>query len=433
MTMIDLVKVNAAIDGSLELLKAHFHRDPKGGGGWYHQLEIPRPGPTATALAMDAYRSCGRRPEHLDECLEFLRHRQISSPDPLTNGGWTNNTSLGHPVVEATGWVTWSLARSRWSYTDKGPDVDAGRHWLAANQNPEGGWGSFQGAPSRVWLTCLAVLGINATCPSDPVLDSAIDWLMTQRNTESGGWGQMLGAPSTTTHTALTLFTIGSARPHWRDDRILHAYEWMSAHLDRANIDDQHARVESYNVHSQGPNGQEVWAMNLLHYGLPWAVSSFLKHPARPPATDIAAGVETILRSRLPVGTWPNIQGGGGHSIWALWPFVEALSSFRNSLQLIPDGNAYLSDGIVILHGKDKNRQDVLGLLRTSRRVSLMRFFARFWPTLLVMASVLLGVIFVWLKQIEIKDYLLGLIVPLGIYAIQEARHRTESSRKHPD
>jgi hypothetical protein len=433
MAMIDLAKVNEAIDSSLGLLKNCFHRDPLGGGGWYHQLEIPRPGPTATALAIAAYHSCARRPEYLDECLEFLRLRQITSSDRLVNGGWANNTSMGHPVVEATGWVTWALARSRCAQIDKAPDVEAGFRWLVANQNKDGGWGSFRSAPSRVWLTCVAALGMTSASPYDPILDSVIEWLMAQRNGETGGWGQVLGAPSTTTHTALALFTIGSVRPHWRDKQVLEAYDWLSTHLDRANIDDQHARVESYNVDTQGPNGQEIWAMSLLHYGLPWAVSAFLKHPVQPPGEDISAGVETILRSRLPVGAWPNIQGGGGNSIWAVWPFLEALSSFRNSLSLVPDGNAYLSNGMVVLQDKSRKRQDILALIRTSRRVSLIRFFARFWPTLLVMASVLSGILFVWLKQIEIKDYLLGLIVPLGIYVIQEIRHRTEAPGDHRD
>jgi hypothetical protein len=416
MAIIDLTQVNEAIDSPLELLKNCFHRDQLGGGGWYHQLELPRPGPTATALAIAAYRSCGRKPEHLEECLEFLRLRQVVSADPLRNGGWTNNTSMGHPVVEATGWVTWALAGSRWPHTDSAPDVEAGYRWLVANQNPDGGWGSFRGAPSRVWLACVAILGIVGASPFDPVLESAIDWLMTQRTGETGGWGQVLGATSTATHTALALYAIGTARPGWQDKRVLEAYGWLCAHLDHANIDDQHARVESYNVQSQGPNGPEIWSTSLLHYGLPWAVSAFLKHPVQPPVEDISAGVETILRSRLPVGTWPNIQGAGGHSIWALWPFIEALSSFRRSLSLMPEASAYISNGVVVLQDRNRSRQDILTLIRTPRRISVMRFFARFWPALLLMISVLVG-----------------LIVPIGIYAIQEIRNVSEGAVKHPE
>lgn len=429
MSMIDLTQVDEAISSSLELLKNCFHRDPLGGGGWYHQLDVPRPGPTATALAIAAYHSCGRRPDYLDESLQFLRVRQVQSDNPLTNGGWANNTSMGHAVVEATGWVTWGLARLRCPHIDKAPDVEAGYRWLIANQNPDGGWGSFSGTPSRIWLTCVAALGMTSTSPYDPALDCAIDWLMAERNGESGGWGQMRGAPTTTTHTALALYTIATIRPGWQDKRVLESYDWLSVHLDRAHIDDQHARVESYNVHSEGAGGQEIWSMNLLHYGLPWAVSAFLKHPVQPPGEEISGGIETILRSRLPVGIWPNILGVGGYSIWALFPFVEALSAFRRSVSLIPSANAYMSNGAVVLQGKGQSRQDIIALIRTPRRLSTMRFFASYWTTLLVTASVLTGLILVWLKDVELKDYLLGLIVPIALYVIQEIRTRTENKK----
>jgi hypothetical protein len=46
------------------------------------------------------------------------------------------------------------------------------------------------------------------------------------------------------------------------------------------------------------------------------------------------------------------------------------------------------------------------------------------------MASVLSGLVFVWLKKIELKDFLLGLIVPIAIYIVQEIRNRTDSSKR---
>lgn len=89
-----------------------------------------------------------------------------------------------------------------------------------------------------------------------------------------------------------------------------------------------------------------------------------------------------------------------------------------------------MADGIVVIQSKTKPKQSLPALLRAQRRFSLVRFFARFWPALLVMACVLAGLVFVWLKQIAIKDYLLGLIVPLGIYAVQEFRHSVANKRE---
>jgi len=338
---------------------------------------------------------------------------------------------MGHPVVEATGWVTWALTKARCGYlVAETPDAGKGYRWLVANQNPDGGWGSFSGAPSRVWLTCVAMLGIAEASPHDPVLDPAVDWLMSQRHGEAEGWGWMSNSPATTTHTAMALYSIMSIRSGWADRRVIDGYEWLVEHLDTAHVDDQHARIEGYNVQAIGSHGPEVWATNLVHYGLPWAVSALLKHPAAPPGEDISAGIETILRTQLPSGSWPNIQGASGASIWALWPFVEALSSLRRLVSLVPAANVLMAKGVVIIQSKEKNRYSLSALIRAQRRFSIGRFFGRYWPAMLVMFSVLAGLIFVGLKQVAIREFLLGLIVPVGIFVIQEVRHRSEVDQR---
>jgi Prenyltransferase and squalene oxidase repeat len=431
MEIIDVDKVNLAIENALELLGNSFHASPLGGGGWYHQLELPEPGPTATALAVATFLSCDRKPEHFNESLEFLRIRQVTSSDSLLDGGWSVNTSIGYPVVEATGWVTWMLAKARCAYlVPTAPDVGRGYRWLTQNQNQDGGWGSFAGAPSRVWLTCIAMLGIAQASPYDAALDRAIEWLMAQRDDRAGGWGAMLHAPCTTTHTAMALYTITGIRPGWSDRRVMAAYTFLTEHLDTVHVDDQHARVESYNVQANGPHGPQTWSANLLHYGLPWAVSALLRHPVEPPGDSISAGIDTILRTQMQSGSWPNIQGAVGSSIWALWPFIEALAGLKRLVSLVPAADVMMGNGVVIIQSKSQTRQSTLALLRSQRRVSVTRFLARYWSAILVTASVFTGLVFVWLGQIGIRDYLLGLIVPVGIFAIQQIREQGQRGRE---
>ncbi len=69
------------------------------------------------------------------------------------------------PVVEATGWIARFLARARCDLRDDAPDTKRAYQWLLRNQNPDGGWGSLHGCPSRVWLTCLALRALSQLNP----------------------------------------------------------------------------------------------------------------------------------------------------------------------------------------------------------------------------------------------------------------------------
>ena len=302
--MTGLDKVDEVLRKSLVLFGSTFHKSSLGGGGWYHQLAEPEPGPTATALGAATFHICGTQNDHFTDALEFLRVRQVTSPDCRVDGGWAVNTSQGYPVVESTAWVAWFLGLVRCGHLSQSPDLAKARAWLINNQNGDGGWGSFHGAPSRISLTCLAARGLAQLDPYAPELDKAIEWLVGQRIPDPCAWGESRTQAPTTTHTAMVLLTIRSVRPSWCDDGILHAYEWLAANLDTGTIDDENSRVETYNVYA---TDSKPWSMQLLHYGLPLALSALMRHPSCPPSAQIEHGYETIMSTQLPSGSWPNI------------------------------------------------------------------------------------------------------------------------------
>ncbi len=149
MDRIDLAAVDECVKRSLAVLERTYRSGPEGVGGWYHQMESTVPGPSATAVGMTSFLMLGQPFGHLDECLRFLRERQVSSADPAVDGGWAVNTSLGQPVTEATGLVARALGVGRLALVPGAPAADRALSWLHANQNGDGGWGGRCAGRSR--------------------------------------------------------------------------------------------------------------------------------------------------------------------------------------------------------------------------------------------------------------------------------------------
>lgn len=133
---IDLANLENCVDRSLDLLRRTYI-STRGQGGWYHSLESERPGPSATGVGLSSFMIHRRPFEHRDECLGFLRERQITSADPLVDGGWAVNTSFGQPVTEVTALISRLLAVTRMTLVPRAPSAKRALDWLLRNQNPD--------------------------------------------------------------------------------------------------------------------------------------------------------------------------------------------------------------------------------------------------------------------------------------------------------
>ncbi|MYW62565.1 hypothetical protein GTY65_00495 [Streptomyces sp. SID8379] len=422
---VDLSRTEQALENALSFMRNRFRPGQgTGAGGWYHQLDAAVPGPTATAVGVDMFQRVGAPFDHFAECLGFLRERQARSADTRVNGGWSTNTSLGHPVMEATGWVAYVIGTARTGLVGNGPDARAAYEWLVNNQNTDGGWGSLVGCPSRVWLTCLGLRALHQLNPYAEAITTGLEWLMAARG-EPGGWGEIPGRPPTVTHTSFALVTILELRPQWNDTRTLPAFEWLTAHLDPTRLDDGDARVESYNTSFLDSNGASVvWQTVMPHYGLAFAASALLRHPKGAPAELIADAFKTITSGQLPSGAWPNVHGGSGESIWSVAPFVNALADLRRVSPAMASDHILWSPSLVVIQRADAGDQPLTAIIRAQRRARFVRAFGRHWSVGLLSLSALLGTLFVGLGRFSWQDFTLGLILPLGLFATEQYRNR---------
>jgi squalene-hopene/tetraprenyl-beta-curcumene cyclase len=129
--------------------------------------------------------------EKMKAALKYLQDTQM--PDGSWFGRWGVNYVYG----------TWSVlcALNAAKLDPKGPMVRKAVDWLAAIQNPDGGWGedcdsydlAYEGytpAPSTASQTAWALLGLMAVGEVDsPAVERGMAWLQTNQQ-DDGLWGQ---------------------------------------------------------------------------------------------------------------------------------------------------------------------------------------------------------------------------------------------------
>jgi hypothetical protein len=426
MDRIDLSALETRVERSIQLLHRTFQTSPTGGGGWYHDLESGPPGPSATSVGLACMVLIARTDTHVADALAFLRARQVDSTDVLLDGGWAVNTSAGVPVTECTALVSWLLARARCFLTGSGPDMARALRWLVHNQNPDGGWGSLRGQPSRTWLTAIAVLALAQLAPRHEAGRRGVGWLTGPGVANGEAWGERPGKPPTMTHTAFALTALveaGAALDHAVVER---GYRWLEANIDPRRLHDDAARFESYNVNLVRADGSALtWVSALWHPGLPYAVSALARGPQGAAGPAFFRAVVTIIAAQRNDGRWPGTDSAAQASIWDVWPYLDALSDVMAG-PLVRKGDALtlLAPGAVIVQREAVSGTDPVRILAVAARSRRRALLKRHWASLLLLVSVLAAVtaaVVGWLTWTEVAW---GLGIPLLLLVIQEARQR---------
>lgn len=419
-----LRRVDDALHRCQLVLDKHYHGNEHG-NGWYHRLSSDRPGPTATALGLHFLQLRGVRFRHRDAALAFLARRQVAS------GGWAINTSVGLPVVEATAWVTRFLGATG-AATIRGaaavPDVGAACAWLRDNQNDDGGWGSFRGEPSRVYLTALALRALLSVQPDGGAsAERGAEWLLAARASE-GAWGVTVSASPTLIHTAMAVLALAQGTQRRHDD-LVGGYAWLRAAYDPDRLVDERSRVESYNATATVAGEPVTWHNSLPHYSAPFVLQALLTDADRRVDETVLRGMNTLLATQNESGHWPNIDGGTEPSMWCLFPFGEALHAFRANPLLAGPGTVRAAGSVVLVSDADTPAKDLARVLGPSRWQRLRRVARRQWATATVAVFLVVGGALAALHVIAVRDFLLSLVFPVVLLFAQEIAHRTGDSR----
>ncbi|QXJ20074.1 terpene cyclase/mutase family protein [Actinomadura graeca] len=426
--VIDMAVLASRLEESLDVLRDTYAPALGAGGGWYHELARPEPGTTATALGLLAFVETGRPFEYFHEGLALLAARQCSSGDVLRDGGWATKTSLGMPVVEATGWIARFLARARCDLREDAPDLRRAYRWLLQNQNPDGGWGSLRGCPSRVWLTCVALRALSQLNPHDAAVDRGVEWLTADRTAHRPAWGPTPAAGPTVTHTAFALVTLAEARPDLKTERILDAYDWLLGHLDPA---DGHTWIETYDVSPHGAGSKPVWRLALWHYGLPIALIALLRDPRGPHGPTVARVFRALVRGEITDPRWTGYPGSGRTSLWTLWWRLESLVALtRVPLAGAADILHWLPDATVVQRAHARERP--LGALLPHRRLTPVGLVRRHWSALLLTLICLVSALGAAIGTWGWRDFWLSVILPIVLATVDLSVKRRRAPRGVP-
>ncbi|MFJ8729945.1 prenyltransferase/squalene oxidase repeat-containing protein [Streptomyces bauhiniae] len=411
--------LTASIDRALGCLRHNF-RTVRGAAGWYHYLDDPSPGVTASAVGLFCFSVAGVRFERTPDVVAYLLSQQRASGDS-TNGGWSVRTTNGFPIAEATSWVVRALSRPGTGVLG-GEALARGAEWLRANQNVDFGWGSYLGQPSRVFHTALNMLALQESGAGADALAGAQRWLIDGQNARTPAWGPTPGAEPTMLHTSIALMALSRTPGALSANTMRQTAEWLLERIEPGVHVERSTTVEEYDVPYADGDIQAVFQNSLPHFAGPLALSAILSTGVVDPLQQkVFDSVNAIMDTQLEGGHWELPRSPMRPSVWALWPFVSALSSARSAILSTPRAKAaLLFPGCAIVQSEDVAQdltrrlliQNALFDWVRNRKVVLALWLVAAVTTGVPVALLLTG-------TFSVKDFLTALIFPVLLMVFQ--------------
>jgi hypothetical protein len=174
-----------------------------------------------------------------------------------------------------------------------------------------------------------------------------------------------------------------------------------------------------------------MWENAIWHHGLPFAISALVRQTGAVRFDLIAFSVRTLIATQLDDGRWPSADGSAAFSVWAVWPFLEALADTRTHLalhsgQVLTPLSAHTA---MIQDGPDREVTPQR-LLSISRWRSRRRWLRRNWATATIGLLLAAGAALVVTGLFDAQEVGFGLVVPVILLAIQVAMTSNRSAEQ---
>ncbi|MBP1785266.1 prenyltransferase/squalene oxidase repeat-containing protein [Micromonospora chalcea] len=411
--------LSESIDRALSCLRVNF-RSPEGTAGWYHFLDDPNPGITASAVGLFTFRIAGQEFERADEIIKYLVDQQIVDPDGGA-GGWAVRTTNGFPIIEATAWVVRALSPPGTGRLAASDALRGGVRFLEENQNTDFGWASYAGQPSRVFHTALCMLALQECGGPPHVIDNAKKWLIGAQSPDAPAWGPLPGAPPTLLHTSFALLALSQLEGALSVNTISKTTDWILERLEAGEHVERSSTVEEFDVPYPDGDRQTVFQNVLPHFAGPIAVTALLAAGVDPLQPKLFAAASAIMRDQGPTGAWELPRSPLRESIWAIWPFVSALSKMREAVFPGRTGEAQLLyPGCALVQTQVSARRLTSALLMRNFLLNWVRrrkVTLALWSIGVVYS---IGAVVLYLtRAVDRTEFLVGLILPALLLIFQ--------------
>jgi len=198
-------------------------------------------------------------------------------------------------------------------------------------------------------------------------------------------------------------------------------YKWLADNLVPTSIFDDSARVESYNVTYDQDGTSMTWQSAIWHASLPYVLSALVRQPEGPDAALLAQSIRTIVTAQFPDGRWPNPDSAAGMSVWAVWPFLDALADvIRISPLRRGDSVRWIThETMLVSRGADR-KKSLRKLVRHGEVSWFRRLSRRYWATAILTLVLLGGASLAVSGLLGWNEFGFALVVPVFLLGVQE-------------
>ncbi len=406
-------EIKTAIERTMSLLRQTYHSDPhEKCAGWYHYLDDMKPGVTASAVALYCFHMAKDHFERTEDVLRYLRDKQIISPNEEVSGGWPVRNTIDFPIMEATGWVIMISYLIGANMNSRAPNLEMAYNWIKNNQNVDGGWGAYKGHPSRTFTTVHGVMSLGQINRYSDELSLGIDWLIRHQRQDVPAWGPTPESSPTLLHTSWALLALNEQPGNTNKKIINDSLNWLEENLNPDAFTEVESQAEDYILNFKYLEKELEFQCSLPHFALPISVYTYLKLSKGPIPIKIYHALQNILSSQNENGSWELPRSPARPSIWAVWPFLAALTQAL-SISIKPNMEVLCFNNDITVYQPENTKYSIQKIIFSSTLTSISHFFKKNYAWIILMVFTIGGFFSVKKGFLNTKEFLLSLIVPI--------------------